>query len=313
VSSARQTRARVDEPRQARAGLRVDGEREVDDLDVVVRADIAVPGPVGWRESRRCRGCPGCSAPRSSAAGRRSFGAPAQPGGQHRDAVLALLARPAWLQPCVTGLAANLRMPPAGFAPACKSATFPRGGTPMGTPPPCLAVLFVKQGGQVDSVGPAITCVYVSALIALEAWPTKAEISAQVRPCACRTLTRRWRRSCGLNVGVRVATQARVIARRNAASFDGPNSFASGSRSSRGGRLVPIASASGGGSSTHSALPVFEADDGGPPLSPPRTQPATIRPEAPVTPPGDERVPARIAWARPLLVRSAQMASILLP
>ena len=59
------------------------------------------------------------------------------------------------------------------------------------------------------------TWVYVSAVTERDRWPTRAPISAQVSPCRCQRLMRRWRRSCGDQVGVPEALQARAIAVRS--------------------------------------------------------------------------------------------------
>jgi hypothetical protein len=57
--------------------------------------------------------------------------------------------------------------------------------------------------------------VYVSAVTESDRWPTREPINAQVSPCRCQRLIRRCRRSCGDQVGVPDALQARAIAVRS--------------------------------------------------------------------------------------------------
>jgi hypothetical protein len=82
--------------------------------------------------------------------------------------------------------------------------------------------------------------VYVSAVTESFRCPISRPISAQERPCACRSEILRCRRSCGENTGMPDALHALAIAvRRRSAEAPG-KSGASRSRSSRGGRVASI-------------------------------------------------------------------------
>lgn len=78
------------------------------------------------------------------------------------------------------------------------------------------------------------TCVYVSAVTESERCPTRAPVSAQVSPCRCQRLMRRWRRSCGDQVGVPDALHARTIAVRSRSCVRPGKTGWSAARSSRG-------------------------------------------------------------------------------
>ena len=87
-----------------------------------------------------------------------------------------------------------------------------------------------------------------------ERCPTNAPISAQLRPCRCRSEILRWRRSCGENSWIPSALHDLAIAVRSASAPYSANSRAVGSRSSRGPSEASSASANSSGRSTQSAL-----------------------------------------------------------
>ena len=103
---------------------------------------------------------------------------------------------------------------------------------------------------------------YVSESTFAERFPTCSAICAHDLPCAWSSEMRLCLRSCGLHNGVPVARHARAIDVRRALDFTPAKSGAERSRSSRGGSVRSIASASAGGSLVQRAVRVFVVRQG---------------------------------------------------